>query len=78
MQGETGTVSAGGNVTITLSGSAAFTSATSYVCTANGDITSGSDIINVVNSSGTSFILYNDNNGFGGSNAAIWYQCIGH
>ena len=66
-------------MTVTLSGSAAFASATSYECTANGTLNNAtaSGIIQVVQNSGTSVTFFNSNNGFGGTTVAIRYQCIG-
>ncbi len=67
-------------MTVTFSGSAAFTSATSYVCTANGTTGAATSdgIINVVQNSGTSVTFWNSNNGFQGTSDAINYVCIGH
>jgi hypothetical protein len=62
-------------LTVTLTGSAVFTSATSYVCTANEAVVAD-DPISVINNSGTSFTLYNDGEVAG--TTTIYYNCIGH
>jgi hypothetical protein len=61
---------------ITLAGSAAFTSSTSYVCTANTNSSTQFDSqIGVANTSGTKFTIYNDDNS---GTATIFYNCIGY
>lgn len=67
---DTATMTAG-VVTITLSGSAAFASATSYTCTANDQ--SQTNAVRVIQSSGTSFQLAGTS-----SSDVIRYICIGN
>lgn len=67
---DTATMTAGA-VTITLSGSAAFASATSYTCTANDQ--SQTNAVRVIQASGTSFQLAGTS-----SSDVIRYICIGN
>jgi hypothetical protein len=76
VQGVTGSVAKGGDTTVTLVGSAAYTSTTSYVCTANATGTTNDDPINVVNNSATTFTLYNS--GDLATATTISYNCVGH
>jgi hypothetical protein len=81
VQGTTGTVAGGASTTVTLAGSAAFASATSYICTANANVANAGVVteINVEQTSGTSVTFYNSNfSGFGSASATISYLCIGH
>jgi hypothetical protein len=62
----------GGAVTVTLSGSAAYTSATSYVCVANE--AAATNALEVSNVSGTSFTVTAGKNESG----AVGFVCTGN
>lgn len=66
-----GVVTIGGSVTVTLAGSAAFTSATSYICTAS-DITTKNRSPQIAQMSGAS-IIFTANVG-----DTVQYHCIGN
>jgi hypothetical protein len=64
---------AAGTVTVTLSGSAAYTSATSYVCVANNAASTAT--LEVSNVSGTSFTITSSNSKDTG---AVGFVCTGN
>jgi hypothetical protein len=63
-----------GTVTVTLSGSAAYTSATSYVCVAN-SATAATSSLEVSNESGSKFTITSSNNKDAG---AVGFVCTGN
>jgi hypothetical protein len=63
-----------GTVTVTLSGSAAYTSATSYVCVAN-SATEATVSLEVSNESGSKFTITSSNNKDTG---AVGFVCTGN
>jgi hypothetical protein len=68
-----GTTNGSGNLGVTLAGSAAFTSATSYVCTASyAKSQAGSSAPTVTMTNGTSFTVKGD------SSSALQYVCVGN
>ncbi len=64
-----------GPSTVTLSGSAVFTSAASYFCVAQ-DYTNGNGQQKVVNTNGTAFTL--TTSGPGAKNDVIGFICVGN
>jgi hypothetical protein len=68
-----GTLPSNGNLTVTLSGSAMFTSSTSYQCTATyGTGGTGTAALTITSPSSTGFTIKGDNN------AAVKWICIGN